>query len=134
MTCFYCCEVCGNIIEMVNDSGVNPVCCGKPMTKMQSGAKGGEVMTHKPHLEIVSCEIDCKGFTKVVEIHVGEIPHKMLPEHYIVWVVLETDQGIYRKCLNADMEPVVQFAIQGDERIKHAYAYCNRHGLWYIDH
>lgn len=25
------CEACGNVVTMVKDSGVTPVCCGKPM-------------------------------------------------------------------------------------------------------
>lgn len=28
----YKCETCGNVVEMVKDSGVIPHCCGKEMT------------------------------------------------------------------------------------------------------
>lgn len=27
------CEVCGNVVKVIKDSGVAPVCCGKPMVE-----------------------------------------------------------------------------------------------------
>lgn len=30
------CEACGNVVTMVKDSGVTPVCCGKPMKEVES--------------------------------------------------------------------------------------------------
>lgn len=34
MTKYYKCELCGNVLEVVEDGGVNPVCCGQDMTPM----------------------------------------------------------------------------------------------------
>lgn len=28
------CEVCGNVVAVVKDSGVTPMCCGKPMVEV----------------------------------------------------------------------------------------------------
>ncbi len=32
----YFCETCGNVIEMIRESGVPVMCCGKKMTKLES--------------------------------------------------------------------------------------------------
>ena len=29
------CEACGNVVTMVKDSGVTPVCCGKEMVEIK---------------------------------------------------------------------------------------------------
>ena len=31
---FMICKHCGNIIGMIHDAGVKPVCCGEPMTEL----------------------------------------------------------------------------------------------------
>ena len=41
-----------------------------------------------------------------------------------------TEQGGQRKCLAVDGEPVVKFALNDDDKVISAYAYCNLHGLW----
>ena len=40
---------------------------------------------------------------------VGETKHPMLEEHFIEWITLNTNQGIYRKQLNPGQEPVADF-------------------------
>lgn len=34
MSKFYKCELCGNVLEVIEDGGVTPVCCGQKMTEM----------------------------------------------------------------------------------------------------
>ena len=36
----------------------------------------------------------------LVHVVVGEIKHPMLEEHFIEWITLNTNQGVYRKQLN----------------------------------
>lgn len=31
---YYKCEVCGNVFEVIEDSGVTPMCCGEDMKEM----------------------------------------------------------------------------------------------------
>ena len=36
-TKYYICEKCGNLVEVVNASGVPMVCCGQKMTYLEPG-------------------------------------------------------------------------------------------------
>ncbi|MGE9932673.1 desulfoferrodoxin family protein [Anaerovoracaceae bacterium SGI.174] len=70
----------------------------------------------------------CKHCGNIIEKHVpvhtldgnlvhvvGEIKHPMLEEHFIEWITLNTNQGVYRKQLNPGQEPVADFCLC-DER------------------
>ena len=56
--------------------------------------------------------------------------HPMLEEHFIEWITLNTNQGIYRKQLNPGQEPVADFCLCDGEQVEEVYAYCNLHGFW----
>ena len=117
---FYICEHCGNIVGMIHDSGVNPVCCGQKMTKLEAGVTEA---SHEKHIPVVSVQND------TVKVSVGSVAHPMSEEHSILWVYLETDKGGQRKILNPGDSPEVTFALCGEKPIS-VYAYCNLHGLW----
>ncbi|MBQ9071044.1 MAG: desulfoferrodoxin [Clostridia bacterium] len=117
---FYICEHCGNIVYMVEDSGVNPVCCGKKMTKLEAGVVEASREKHIPVVTLNGNE---------VTVSVGSVTHPMTEEHNIAWVYLATDKGGAIKYLNANEEPTVKFTVT-DEKPLAAYAYCNLHGLW----
>ena len=40
-----------------------------------------------------------------------ETKHSMLEEHFIEWITLNTNQGIYRKQLNLGQEPATDFCL-----------------------
>lgn len=63
-------------------------------------------------------------------VDIGSVPHPMVPEHYIMWAVVETDKGGYWKNLNPDEAPKAEFTLAADEKAKTVYIYCNLHGLW----
>jgi superoxide reductase len=117
---FYICEKCGNIVEIINDSGVNPHCCGQKMSVLEAGVVEASREKHIPEVELSD------GKVKVV---VGSVLHPMAQEHSILWVQLETDKGVQRKNLSVGADPVVEFAL-ADEKPIAVYAYCNLHGLW----
>jgi superoxide reductase len=117
---FYICEKCGNIVEIINDSGVNPHCCGQKMSVLEAGVVEASREKHIPEVELSD------GKVKVV---VGSVLHPMAQEHSILWVQLETDKGVQRKNLSVGADPVVEFAL-ADEKPVAVYAYCNLHGLW----
>ena len=119
-TKFYVCPHCGNLVEMVNDAGVNPVCCGQKMKELvpNTGEASGE--KHKPAVTVGN---------GVVEVNVGSVDHPMVDVHWIEWVQLVTDKGSYRKWLNPGEAPNVKFLL-GEEKPIAVYAYCNLHGLW----
>lgn len=117
---FYICEKCGNIVEMINASGVNPHCCGQKMSVLEAGVVEASREKHIPEVEVLD------GRVNVV---VGSVLHPMAEEHSILWVYLETDKGGQRKNLSVGSDPVVSFAL-ADEKPIAVYAYCNLHGLW----
>ena len=45
-------------------------------------------------------------------------------------VILNTNQGIYRKQLNLGQERATDFCLCDGEQVEEVYAYCNLHGLW----
>ncbi|MBQ7386912.1 MAG: desulfoferrodoxin [Clostridia bacterium] len=117
---FYICEKCGNLVGMIHSSGVNMVCCGQKMTKLEPGTVEA---SHEKHIPVVKVD----GNT--VTVSVGSVEHPMAEEHSILWVYLETDRGGYRRCLEVGKAPVATFNLAG-ETPKAVYAYCNLHGLW----
>ena len=118
---FYICEHCGNIIEMVKESGVSVVCCGQKMKEIIPGTVEASKEKHIPVYKVENNK---------VYVTVGSIEHPMQDVHYIEWIALETKKGVQRKSLNPGEEPSVCFSIcEGDEVVA-VYAYCNLHGLW----
>jgi len=115
----YKCEVCGNIVELVNVGGGELVCCGQPM-KVQvekSGEEGTE--KHKPIIE--------KTEDGNTIIKVGSIDHPMEEEHYIQWIEAFVGNKVLRKYLRPSEKPEMKLC---DVEVVSARAYCNKHGLW----
>ncbi len=120
---FYVCETCGNLVGMINESGVNMMCCGKKMTQIVPGTVEA---SKEKHIPVATVEGD------TVKVNVGSVDHPMTEEHLIEWVYLQTCRGGQRKCLKAGDAPTVTFALC-DEKPIAVYAYCNLHGLWKAD-
>lgn len=77
---------------------------------------------HEKHVPVIEQNGD------TVTIKVGSIEHPSLPEHYIEWILLETEQGFQIHYLKPGMKPEAAFLT--NEKVKAAYEYCNLHGLW----
>ena len=120
MAKFLKCEVCGNIVEVVNESGVPIQCCGKPMVELVANTSEG---AFEKHIPAVSAEGD------KVSVVVGEVEHPMLDAHYIQWIYLETENGIQKKNLVPGAAPKAEFLLNGEKPVA-VYEYCNLHGLW----
>lgn len=118
---FYRCEHCKNIVEMIQDSGVNPVCCGDPMTELVPNTTDGAFDKHVPVLTVDGAN---------VTVTVGSIEHPMMDAHYIQWILIETCCGVYRANLKPGEAPVAHFTLREHEEVKAVYEYCNLHGLW----
>ncbi len=116
---FYICRHCGNIIVKLEDSGVPVVCCGEPMQELIPGTIDATVEKHIPTIEIKDDQ---------VIVRVGEIPHPMIPEHYISWILIVTESGYQIKYTKTLEEASVVF--KTTEKVLAAYEYCNLHGLW----
>ena len=118
---FLICEHCGNIVSVVNESGVPMMCCGQKMKQIEAGVVEASREKHIPVFEV-------KG--NVVEVNVGSIDHPMIPEHYIEWVSLQTKAGTQLKRLEPNQAPKVCFALCDGDEVEAVYAYCNLHSLW----
>lgn len=118
---FYSCEICGNFVEMIKNSGVPITCCGQKMKEVIPGTSGGIANRHAPIYRIVGTKI---------YVTVGETQHPMLDDHYIEWIVIDTTKGVYRIKLTPNSEAKATRTLEDDEIVMGVYAYCSRHGLW----
>lgn len=118
---FYRCSACGQITAKVKNTDVPLVCCGKEMKEIRPNTVDATIEKHVPDYDVEN---------GTVTVWVGLIPHPMTEDHYIEWVMLETDKGNQRKELKPDTDPKVCFRICEDENVKAVYAYCNIHSLW----
>lgn len=117
-TKFYRCRHCGNVTIKVVDSKVPLVCCGEKMEELTANTAEASVEKHLPVIERIDAS--------TLKVKVGSAPHPMIPEHYIAFICLETENGFQIAYLNGEPEAVFK---SGSE-IKAVYAYCNLHGLW----
>ena len=118
---FYECETCKKIITMIDEKAVPTMCCGKPMEELVPGTSDGAAEKHVP---VVAMD------GKKVTVCVGDVPHPMLEEHYIEWIVVETTAGYQLKRLQPGEEPKAEFLLADGEDFVAAYEYCNLHRLW----
>jgi superoxide reductase len=118
---FYICKHCGNIIVKIKDSSVPVVCCGEPMSEIVPGVTDAAVEKHVPVWSVEN---------GIVHVKVGSVEHPMLPEHFIEWIHLETENGAQIKHLKPGETPEAVFMLAGSEKPVAAFAYCNLHGLW----
>lgn len=122
---FYLCEVCGNLVGMIHDSGVVPVCCKQNMTELTTNTVEA---SNEKHLPVVTVESDPNGTR--VKVDVGSVAHPMIEAHLINWIYIETTKGGHRANLKAGDAPVAHYHLVKGEELIAAYAYCNLHGLW----
>lgn len=121
---FFICQHCKNIVEMVKESGVPIVCCGEDMKELVPNTTDAALEKHVPVVVIEG---------NSVKVEVGSVIHPMTSEHYIQFICLETDKGIYRRMLNPTDDPKAEFALTNGEKPITVYEYCNLHGLWKKD-
>lgn len=121
----YRCNKCGNVLEVIVDGAIVPVCCSKSMEIVKTNVNEDE-MSEK-HIPIYT-----KDGNKI-EVYVGKVLHPMTEDHYIEWIMLKTNVGSYRKYLKPLDSPSITFLLSNDdEEVINIYAYCNIHGLWSI--
>lgn len=118
---YYYCTVCGNIIEIVHNTGNTPMCCMRDMEELVPGVTDGNTEYHVPV---------CKVRRNKIDVCIGQEPHPMEKSHYIEWIEIETTKGIHRRNLYPGEEPVAHFHLCDNEELVNVYAYCNKHKLW----
>ena len=115
----YKCNICGNIVEVLDAGAGQLVCCGQPMQLMSENTVDASKEKHVPVIEKTK-----NGF----KVKVGSVPHPMEEKHYIEWIEIIADGKSYRKFLKPGDKPEAEFCI--DAKKIEAREYCNLHGLW----
>jgi len=118
---FFRCKRCGKIIALVKDVPVPTICCGEMMEELVPNTQDG---AHEKHIPVIDVE------NNIVTVKVGEVDHPMLPEHYIEWIMIQTNFGNQRKVLKPGDAPIARFALLEGEEVIKALEYCNIHGLY----
>ncbi len=127
---FYVCEHCNNVIAMINNSGVNPECCGDPMKTLIPSTEDKGREKHVPVCE-KNTQYSTDSQTEfMLNVKVGSEEHPMLENHHIYWIAVETQNGFQIKYLKPNEKPKACFHLAKDENVIAVYEYCNVHGLW----
>lgn len=115
----YKCEVCGNIVEVLEGGKGELVCCDQPMKLFKENTVDAAKEKHVPVVEKTA-----DGF----QVKVGSVAHPMEEKHYIQWVEIIADGKAYRQFLRPGATPQARFRIDAEQVT--AREYCNLHGLW----
>ena len=106
----------GKLVAALGDDVATPAGCTELTANTEDAA-------HEKHVPVVEIERD----DHVIRARVGSTEHPMLPEHYIEWIALVTEDKVEIKFLKPGEEPKAAFnAVESGE----IYEYCNLHGLW----
>lgn len=116
----YKCDICLNIIEVMQGGEGELVCCGQPMKLMKEGSTDGATEKHVPVIEK-----NPNGY----KVKVGSVPHPMEEKHWIQWIELVADGVSYTRFLKPGNAPEAEFCI-ADAKTVVAREYCNIHGHW----
>ena len=116
----YVCEICGNIVEVLDGGPGDLACCGENMTLQKENTVDASKEKHIPVVRI-------DGDKMIVEV--GSVPHPMEAGHYIEWIEVWQDGKLRRAELKPGQAPKAEFCCpKGDTYTVRAY--CNLHGLW----
>lgn len=115
----YRCNLCGNMVEVLQAGGGTLVCCGEPMEPLTENTTDAATEKHVPVVEKVD-----GGF----KVTVGSVAHPMEQKHLIEWIELIAGDKAYRQFLNPGQAPEATFTVDAEEVV--AREYCNLHGLW----
>lgn len=117
----YKCEICGNLIQVLNSGHGQLVCCGQNMQiqEIQYDGEKGLKEKHAPKL-------DFKENGKFVNV----IEHPMIKEHYIQFIeTFDRDKNeLHIKFLKPEEIPETDISYTSDNI--DITEYCNIHGLW----
>ena len=80
---FYICKHCGNVITKLISAQVPVKCCGEEMHVLEAGVTDAAQEKHVPAVTVEG---------SLVKVDVGSVTHPMTAEHFIQWVVVETER------------------------------------------
>ena len=110
---FYVCPVCGNVILAAGEAVIS--CCGITLPPLEPEDADA---AHRMTPETVEDE------------YFISVDHPMTKAHHISFLAAVSDQGVQLVRLYPEGDAQARFKIN---RVRHVYAYCNRHGLFRTD-
>ncbi len=116
----YKCNICGNIVQVLNEGDGNLVCCGKEMELMGVQYDTTELgEKHTPKVKI-------KEGKKFVNV----IGHPMSEEHYVQFIETYTNDKneLHLKFFYPNEVPEMEAGFKED--CFNSIEYCNIHNLW----
>lgn len=116
----YRCEVCGNVIEIVNEGQPALVCCNQPMVKLEAKTEDTGQEKHVPVIE----EGDC-----CIKVKVGSVEHPMEEKHYIKCIEVLTADQVLRAELKPGQKPEAEFCVKKEDVVE-VREFCTVHMLW----
>ncbi len=116
----YRCEICGNVVEIINEGQPALVCCNQPMVKLESKT---EDMGSEKHVPVV------EEINNGIKVKVGSVEHPMEEKHYIKCIEVLTQGKIVRAELKPGQNPEVEFCVKKSEVVE-VREFCTIHGLW----
>jgi len=118
----YKCELCGNVVSVMDAKNGTLACCGQDMNLLE--AKSPENEGKEKHAPVVEISDN-----KVV-VNVGSIDHPMEESHFIGFIqLLKGGKVIAQKMLFPGQKPHAEFCLKDTNGVT-AREYCNLHGLW----
>lgn len=115
---FYKCQICENVIGLIDGDPRSITCCSKEMRQLDANTVDA---AHEKHLPIYE-----KSGDEII-VKIGEVSHPMEKDHYIMWIAQVTDTTTTRVRLKPEQFPEAKFPYVPGAIL---YAYCNKHGLW----
>ncbi|MCL2717912.1 MAG: desulfoferrodoxin [Lachnospiraceae bacterium] len=104
---------------MIQDSGVKVICCGQAMKELIPNTVDAAAEKHVP--------VAVRDGNKLT-VNVGSVPHPMMAEHHIAWIIAAQEAKTQRVVLDPVGIPAAEFIL--DDGPVTIYEYCNIHGLW----
>ncbi|MBR6381414.1 MAG: desulfoferrodoxin [Lachnospiraceae bacterium] len=117
------CDKCGKVMIEAVKKPCPTMCCGEAMRELVPGTSDGAAEKHVPAL-------DFDPASRKLSVTVGSVLHPMLEEHFIGFIVLETEKRLVKVDLKPGDAPKAVFTVEEGEKDLKVYEYCNLHGLW----
>ena len=118
----YKCNICGNVIEVIEANMGELVCCGQPMVLFEE--KTLEQEGKEKHVPVIEIKGD------KVTVKVGSVEHPMEEKHFIELIeVMRKGEIIASARLRPGDKPMHEFCLNKTDGLS-ARELCNIHGLW----
>lgn len=120
----YKCNICGNLVEIMQTGEGELFCCGKPMEIIKTNISDSEELNDK-HIPVIEKVVD--GY----KIRIGSKVHPMTEEHHIDFIqaISKDNKYIKTKFLEINENPELNVKCKCENSIW-ARALCNIHGLF----